>query len=267
MLPHLCASTFVALSFLGAHLSIASQPAADETADPMQLFEEAQEDRINGRLADSLRKLEWLFRKGHEVDPAFDSVRVSFVIGAWADLANDFPPARARLVQLQNAVRQSVLSATKESVERHFREFDVIAHALDTRQESVAIFKQLCANNRPLAVQAISSAKDAMFEQKEYKLLSEFIDPASEYGAEVNRYKRTSGSRFANDEARRVFRARYEERTLSLIDMLIALEKRDEAIRIARDAMEISPGVKFKSDVAKTLGNTNGDADSFEAPT
>lgn len=254
MLVYLMTRVVVTASAISSLCMLAAQPTVIDTVDPMLLFEEAQEDHAGGRMEESLRKLEWLFRKGHEAEPGFDSVRVSFVIGAWADLSNDFPPARKRLMCLRNSVRKSLLSSTDESVEQHFREFDAIARALNASEDSVAVFRQLHSNRRTLAVKAIRVAKDALFEHKEYRLLSEYIDPAAEFKAETRRYKAVSTSKHVIEDARRVLQGQYQERTLGLVDMLVTLGLRDEAVEIARIAMEVAPGVKFENDVAESLG-------------
>lgn len=120
-----------------------AQWTPSNSSSPMEVLDEAQEDRLAGRYEESLRKFEWLFKQGHVVDPTFDSVRVSFAIGGWADLAKDFEPARVKLHKLQSVARESVLSASPGSVVDEFRDYDAINQALGAREDSVSAFKLL----------------------------------------------------------------------------------------------------------------------------
>lgn len=223
-----------------------------ESSSPMEVLEEAQGDRLAGRFEDSLRKFEWLFKQGHIVDPAFDSVRVSFAIGGWADLAKDFAPARAKLHKLQNTARKSVLSSSPESVEAKFRDYDAINLALDEREDSVSAFKVLYSKSPDIAARALPAAKDALFDSREYRLLSEFIDPRQAFVVETKRFREMSAKARTNSDMQEFVEEQYRENVFDLIKMLVGLERREEAQEIANEAKETLPGTDFGASLSRS---------------
>jgi len=217
---------------------------------PEEVLEDAYEDYSAKRFAEALRKFEWLFLFGHKADPVFDSVRISFVVGGWNDLAEKYPPAKAKLKLLRDARFELVLKSNeKETIVEGFRDVAAIDFATGGQANTARAFTTLHDSSQTNAKLVIGLAKDALFAEGTYSLLNLYIDPYSEIQVAKKQMVEFSQHRDRPESAKQIFQRKFCETALRNIKMMKALGMNSKAIQAARESVETCKDDAFVSDI------------------
>src|SRR5262245_62591983 len=82
-------------------------PAAGDP-DPQQVLEEARDLAAQGRYEEALQKHLWFHENALKYDPDLSAVRLSFALGYWVELGEEYPKAREALVAIRDRGDQAL---------------------------------------------------------------------------------------------------------------------------------------------------------------
>jgi hypothetical protein len=89
----------------------------------------------------ALREYVWFHEHALEHDAAYCGVRLSFALGAWAELAEAYPPARDALIQIRDSKARQLLQG--EGDRDTFDDVEAINSHLGDRRATYEVFRQL----------------------------------------------------------------------------------------------------------------------------
>lgn len=149
-----------------------------ENPDPQAILQEAKADARAGKYDVALAKHVWFFENAVKIQPSLSGVRRSFALSAWHDLADEFPPAMAKLKE----VRDQALDRVKDEKSHGkslFQEFaDLASINRELREERITVeaFRAVHERDPEEAGRVFGVAEPALVRAKEYKLCGEYID-------------------------------------------------------------------------------------------
>ncbi|MET0267812.1 MAG: hypothetical protein ABW202_19630 [Duganella sp.] len=127
----------------------------------------------------------WLFDATSERDSSVAPLRLSYVLAAWAKLAEDHLPARQALVALRDKASARLLADGSDAIV--FNDIRAINDKLGDLQHTYRLFQQLPAE---LAQECASSALPSMMACGDFTLAHSYLPQPDEhiaaYAAEVN---------------------------------------------------------------------------------
>jgi hypothetical protein len=149
-----------------------------------------------GHFDAALQDYIWLFDATSETDSEVAPLRLSYVLNAWAKLAEEHLPARQALVALRDRDTERLLAgAGSESADDDailFNDIRAINDKLGDAQHTYQLFQRLPA---PLAQECASSALPAMMACGDFTLAHTYLPHPDahlgDYAAEVNAHVAT----------------------------------------------------------------------------
>lgn len=224
----------------------------DETS-PSVVYTDAQEDRRQHRNAEALEKLQWLFRNGHKVEPAFDSVRLSFCVGEWCDLADDYKPAQIALEALRHEKEQAISSSSESTILAHFREIVAIDTNCDAPNKSAKLFRKVSSRDGDLAKAAFPAVRNLLFELGDFETLSQFIEVGTEFRKQTDLFKKMQSRPQVSPKIREVFLRQYRDAVLHLVEMAVFLKHNDDARQIVDESSIVVQDAEFIEQLEKII--------------
>ena len=190
-----------------------------------------------GRYETALAKQVWLHDHGLAINPAFSSVRVSFWLASWKQLANNYPPALAKLIEVRDQATQDVLQG--EHVQEQFAVLKSINELLGDQSSTVETFKTLDRNQPAVARSLFLRVKTALIETKAYDLFAKYTDPKADYEKLARSYQRMkefAASHPAGEKSVDYEQKKFTYETTTLVAVLTVLGRDKEAKTIAKSA-------------------------------
>ena len=144
--------------------------------EPQERLHQAQLAAREGRYEEALREYIWFHEHALELEPALYGVRLSFALGYWLDLAQDYPAALDSLKDIRDRKTQRLIAG--EGDRELFHDVESINEWLKDERATYDLFLNLRALHPDLALSCTSLAIPAIVKAKDYKLARELIsDP------------------------------------------------------------------------------------------
>ena len=227
--------------------------------DPDRILSEARDDADAGRLAVALAKHVWFHDRALEYQPGQYGVRLSFALGGWKDLADEYPPA---LAALKAARDRAEADAGDDPVivpfqANPFHDAVALNAALGEEARTVALFTKLDAGNPPLAARFADLARPALIRAERYDLAGKYVDPEG-FDQAVDSYERTlalaDGQGDAAAAATRDFAVRhFENQAATTVALLARTGRAAAAGSIAEKAAGVRDDPAFRRSLDEAL--------------
>ncbi|MGV3484031.1 MAG: hypothetical protein ACO1RT_06420 [Planctomycetaceae bacterium] len=181
-----CALLVIALA------SVCSSAGADEWSpgkdpDLQAILQEARIDTQAQRYETALAKHVWLHEHALSVDPAFYGVRLSFALAYWRELADQYPPALAKLKEIRDAARRDVMAG--KDVTQSFHDMRSINDYLGEHKATKEVFEALAEKDEKTARRVFGLAQPSLIKAKSYALIAKYISPKDDFAKLRNRYQ------------------------------------------------------------------------------
>lgn len=115
---------------------------------------------------EALTRLVWFWEHILEHNPGMYGVRRSFLLGIWADLGKQYPPALAELKQIRDDSEKRALTGDDEA----FGDVAAIDNELKEQNRTIELFKELDRTQPDAAKKALRFADNALIANGEYAL-------------------------------------------------------------------------------------------------
>ena len=156
-----------------------------------QVLERAWSAHSAGEFDAALKDYIWLFDATSVPDPEIAPLRLSYVLNAWAKLAEEHLPARQALVTLRDSATERLLAKVDSQADVEgailFNDIRAINDKLGDLQNTYHLFKRLPA---ALAQQSANSALPSMMACGDFTLARSYLPQPEQhlaaYAAEVN---------------------------------------------------------------------------------
>jgi len=219
---------------------VVSSVAADgpwlppENPDPSAILKEAQADTRTGNYEQALAKHVWYHENALTYQPAQSGVRLSFALMYWKQLADAYPAALFKLMEIREKAIFDVLGGA--NARAAFQELTAINRTLKEEQRTVETFVSLHEKNASAAKQVYPLAQPALIKAKEYKLCGSYVDPdqfritTATYQATKRMAKDAKLGDFANNK--------FSNDATTLVALLVVNDRTSEAAKVAAAAKQ-----------------------------
>ncbi len=147
--------------------------------DPGEVLTRGRTAALDGRHQEALRDLVWFHEHALEHDRAYYGVRLSFALGYWRDLADEYPPAMEALLSTKRITEAKFASGEGD---RHvFRDIVALNRELGRVTDTYHLFLRTKNENPTLAKQCADLAIDAIVELKDFRLAAEYLPHPESY--------------------------------------------------------------------------------------
>ena len=193
-----------------------------------------------GQFEKALEKHLW-FHEESKSSPGMAGVRLSYAISAWIDLGNKYPPAIEALKKIRDGDKESLLSG-KGNFD-NFHDLSSINQGLGEEEDTLELFLTLDNKYPKQAGAYYIVAENLLIKHKKYDICAKYIgDPIIKY--EKLRHNRELQLSFAKTNSKmnsprflEYLDQSYIEGVVKLIEVLLAIDKRDEAIEVQSRAL------------------------------
>lgn len=148
-----------------------------------------------GRHEEALREFQWFHEHALEERPSLYGVRLSFALGAWAELAAVYPPARQALDAVRE--RDMALLLAGQGGFHLFHDVAAINDTLGEQERTHALFTSLAEVAPDLAQSCLSIALPSLIAAGDFELAERMLPKAEQFVRErcdmllrVFRYRR-----------------------------------------------------------------------------
>ena len=198
----------------------------------------------------ALQKHVW-FHEESKSSSGMGGVRLSYAIMDWVELGNKYPPALSELRRIRDE-NQSEMSSGKGTF-NNFHDFSSINEQLGDEIKTIELFSSLSKNYPTQAKRLYHVVEDLLIEKKEFKLVDKYMeDPIFKY--ETLRHSREQSLSYARKNPNRDSSISVEyndnlfiDKTITLINALLKLDKKSEAIEIHQRATRYFQNKKLES--------------------
>jgi hypothetical protein len=221
--------------------------------DPQAILNEAHHDTMARRYDEALAKHEWFIRNASDIDRADHGARLPAAFSSWKQLADVYPPAKTKLIEIRDEANEKVTS--DDNAVESFNVFAAINSVLGEDQNTVALFKTLDKDNSQSAAEAFEAARPALIKAGELQLCGTYVDP-KEYPRLVEKYHRMLNlpADPKVDEHQTEFAQKgFSNSVTTLVALLVLSDRKADAERIAADAKTVWPDKSFVEALDKAL--------------
>ena len=152
-------------------------PVAGRFSNPMTRMQHGSELRRQGKYADALKEFLWCFDEGSR-DPAFNGVRLSFLLDEIAGLSQQWPAARTALVSRRDALESAVLNGNASG--SGLLELTQVNSHLGEENKNLELFDRLPADSADRANLVRAAASDFLAARR-YTDIVGSMDPVGSF--------------------------------------------------------------------------------------
>lgn len=157
----------------------AAEWTAPENPDPSAILDEAQDDAQAKRYETALAKHVWFHEHALSIEPGLYGVRLSFALSYWQELAEKFPPALDKLIEIRDEAKTQVLEGT--DIYKPFHDMESINDRLGESLQTKDVFTLLDEKHPDKAKTVFDRAQASLVEHKAYALIGKYILPKEDF--------------------------------------------------------------------------------------
>ena len=202
-----------------------------------------------GKHEEALQKHLW-FHEESKSSTGMGGVRLSFALSQWAELAQVYPPALTALQGVRDDNEAKLLRGTGGFKE--FHDFSAINRVLKDTGRTYQVYLQLDDKHPDVAKQCFNVTLDLIVTNKNYELFAKYGgDPIVRFEQirnmrEMNLGMTRSNPKMDNARFREYTDKSFTDKTAQLIEILIALQRLDEAREIQKRAQAYFPNERIE---------------------
>jgi len=223
--------------------------------DPRERLEKGRSAAREGRFEEALVEYIWFHDHALEFMPALRGVRLSFAIASWLELAKEYPPAMATLLEIRDRKAAALLSG--DSSAGLFKDVESINGYLKQENRTYELFAKLDEKFPDLAQKCFASAVPSIVKCSDFKLGRRYIANPE---ASVTRFLTEFNSQIEDmrDGPHRemtldAFVHIFAEKVQVLLAILIGCGEIELAGRIQQTAVEGNTNAEVRSKVKEIL--------------
>lgn len=195
----------------------------------------------SGKYKEALDKHIWFHEASKEMS-GMGGVRLSYALGLWNKLAEQYPPALEALVELRNSKRDVLLNGNGTFDE--FHDLSAINGELDETDDTASVFIQIYKKDPEQSKAYYNVVEDFLVAKKEYEICGECMgDPHSRYleiehlHQVADRYNKKHPNSKHYSLSCELTEERYVQSVCRLLEILNALNKCDIADEIQKKSL------------------------------
>jgi hypothetical protein len=141
--------------------------------DPSEVLDEARKLKEVGLFEAALEKHLWVHHESLRVCSAFRGVRLSFALGYWKDLANEYPPALNAMREIRDRNLEAIRSGN--ALGQCYLDAVALNRELEDHNLNAELFEALVAFDKAKAEKLFPFVFDSLVCSKAWRTAREFI--------------------------------------------------------------------------------------------
>jgi hypothetical protein len=237
-----------------------------ETTNPRTVYREAVELTRQGKYEDALQNHLWFHEHALEHNPALAGVRLSYALGSWLDLGEKYPNALRAMLSIRDTKVQAITEGKGSFT--LFHDQAAINERLKESPKTVALFKVVHQAYPDLAKQCYRIAEQHLVAQREYAVCAAYVPNGLARFEEI-RCQFQMKKEIADESpllrsggVMEYAEASFVAEVSRLIEILVGVDRRQEAERVETLALELVANAEARDTVGKALRDRsigNGD--------
>jgi len=198
----------------------------------------------SGKNEEALERCIWYHENALAIDSSYRGVRLSFALSNWMKLAEQYPPALSAFKDIRDKNTESVLK--NGGTYQEFIDLNAFNRELGEEYKTVELFTVLDEKYPKSATEYWPTAKRSMFNQKEYSIISKYLDnPVEEFEKRKKHYEYMLSSQPKLEEEKQSMKGplqvyidnNFVEDVLQVMDYTIAIEDVESTAKIQKMAL------------------------------
>jgi hypothetical protein len=140
--------------------------------DPRVRLENGQKAAREGRFEDALNEYIWFHEHALEHDQGYYGVRLSFALGFWMELADSYPAAKDKILEIRD--RKAALLASGNGNRALFHDVEAINEFLGEEKNTYDLFVTMTFNSPQLAISCAEIAIDTIVKIGDFALAEKY---------------------------------------------------------------------------------------------
>ena len=228
-----------------------------DNPNPQAILQEARADTRAKRFEVALAKHVWFHEKALTVEPSLYGVRLSFALSYWLELADEYPPALAKLKEIRDRARADVMAG--KNIRESFHDMVSLNKHLDEDRLTSEVFIALEEKDSKSAKKLIDLAQPSLVRTKSYSLVGKLISPEKDFARMREIYEH--GKKLADDDRfgkqhLDFANKKFESDATTLVAILVVTDRKKEAEEIAASARAQWDNRLFHASLDKALQGT-----------
>lgn len=157
------------------------------TPDPSSILHSAVGDRREGRFAQALAKHVWYHNNAVRLEPSQFGVRLSFALGYWMQLSQEYPEALAALIQTRDEAERAFLEKSSPGL---FMDVAALNSHLDQQHLTVELFERIALADESNAASIYHLAEDYLVAAGRYDACRPYLQLVPRMERAVECYRR-----------------------------------------------------------------------------
>ena len=229
-----------------------------QNPDLRKIRKEATEDARQGNYELALAKRLWYHDNALQVGTGQTGVRLSFALNEWLELGEDYPPALEEMKRRRDELETRMRDPNRVRVRfADFQEFESFNDVLREDERTVELFKWLHETSPDDARRAFRSAKKALINQKELKLINQYLDPQKEFRRIVS--TRATDLKLPSMQHEDILHIRdihdefFVKKVVTLVALLVVNQRIEEAEELAQQCRDLIEDQKLREQLDRQL--------------
>ncbi len=153
---------------------MAAPRMAEPQEDPRVALDDARRLASEGRYAEALEKHLWFHENALGIRSSLAGVRLSFALGAWIELGDDYPEAIDAMVALRD--EKTAILAGGGTHPDLFMDVDAYNRVLGQRDRSRELFLSIHAEHPDAARLYVHVVQDLLVEHRDYEVCAAYLE-------------------------------------------------------------------------------------------
>lgn len=213
----------------------------DNNDDGVREFHELSALAESGRFKEALEKHIWFHEASRQM-PGMGGVRLSYALDSWKELAKKYRPAMEALIDLRIRNKETLLEGRGNF--DNFHDLSALNFVLGEKEDTLKVFSAIHKNDPEQARVYYHVVEDLLVERKEYEICDHYLaDPLTKYSHiqhlhKMNTKLMKNNPAMEGDEFKSYTTESYVRGICQLIEILLAVHKKDMAKEIQKRALE-----------------------------
>jgi len=211
--------------------------------DLSRLHSNSNKDMQNKNYAMALAKRVWFHQYALEVNKHYSAVRLSYGLMSWAELGDQYPPAKTLLRYLASYAKHTLMENPNNSYSL-IQEYLSINKVLKRTDQSISFFRWLDEHHPKVAARKFHVFRDVLTKHEQFSLYNKYLNPRVDFSQMTSSYvrsideskRRGYGDKEKSQKMLRFDTNRYIYNVARLVAILVINKRVDEAQNIVKKA-------------------------------
>ncbi|QEF99066.1 hypothetical protein Mal15_31250 [Stieleria maiorica] len=228
---------------------------------PSEVLDTAVDDAHAHRYDDALQEFLW-FHEASRSETGMGGVRLSFALGYWMDLAEQYPPALEAFTRLRDELEQRCRDKSGDF--ESFHDVSAFNHYLGDDRRTIGLFMEIAGEHPDNAKRIYHVAEELLVADGMYQQCAPFLEWEQRVDTSISAYKiglkHEESWKDSDVSPPRFARRNFETNSATIVALLSLNGRRDEAEQVRNRVLDVLDDVAFRDTLELAMSGHFPDA-------